>query len=106
MSTPGSGYKTTDVVLAEAAHDVEGTKLDLQGIITELRSRLDALNGSWQGRGGTAFQGAIQAWQHTADRVVGAMDNFHASLTGTEATYSETEDIVASGLNRYQDGKL
>lgn len=106
MSTPGSGYKTSDQVLSEAAKDVLTTKEDLQGIIKEMRSRLETLNSSWRGRGGTAFQGAINAWQNTADRVVGAMDNFHANLTGTEATYSDTEDIVSGGLNRYQDGRL
>lgn len=106
MSTPGAGYKTSAAVLAEAAKDVENTKMELQGVIKELRGRLEELNSSWRGRGGTAFQGAINAWQNTADRVVGAMDNFHANLTGTEATYSETEDIVAGGMNRYQDGRL
>ncbi|WP_067437962.1 WXG100 family type VII secretion target [Nocardioides jensenii] len=106
MSSPGAGYTTTDAVLAEAARDVTTTKNDLEIIIRDLRSRLGELNSAWRGRGGSAFQGAIEAWQRTADRVVGAMDNFHANLTGTEATYSATEDTVASGLNRYQDSRL
>ena len=32
------------------------------------------------------------------------MDNFKANLDGSEATYDESEDIVAGGLNRYQNG--
>lgn len=56
MST-GAGVKATATVLAEAASDVQGTEEELRGIIGELRGRLDTLNTTWRGRGGTAFQG-------------------------------------------------
>lgn len=104
MST-GTGVKATATVLAEAAADVRGTEHDLRGILAELRGRLDALNTTWRGRGGTAFQGAINAWQNTADRVIGHMDEFHASLVGADRTYDESEDLVTNALNRYQ-GRL
>lgn len=104
MST--GGYKATADVLTVAAKDVKTTQEELDQIITDIRTKLDHLNTAWQGRGGQAFQGAILAWQRTANRVTGAMDNFHASLTGTEQTYNETDDFVAGGLNRYENGAL
>ncbi|QIX28286.1 WXG100 family type VII secretion target [Nocardioides sp. JQ2195] len=104
MST--GGYKASADVLSAAAKDVKSTQEDLDAIITDIRNKLDVLNQTWQGRGGQAFQGAILSWQRTANRVTGALDNFHASLTGTEQTYNETDDFVAGGLNRYEDGAL
>lgn len=100
------GMKASADVLSVAAKDVKSTQEELDGIINDIRTKLDHLNTAWQGKGGQAFQGAILAWQRTANRVTGAMDNFHASLLGTEQTYDETEDHVAGGLNRYQDGAL
>lgn len=100
------GLSKSDQVLIEAAKDVGRTKEDLVGDITSLRNKLDQLQGQWEGRGGRAFTGAIQAWQNTADRVLGAMDNFKAELEGSEGTYNEAEDIVAGALNKYQDGRL
>lgn len=105
MAQTGGIKKSADVLQA-AAKDVEGTKEELDAIIIDMRNKLDHLNQAWLGRGGTAFQGAIAAWQRTANRVIGAMDNFHANLTGSDATYDESEDIVAGALNRYQDGRL
>lgn len=100
------GLSKSDQVLIEAARDVGRTKEDLVGDINNLRTKLLNLQGQWEGRGGSAFQGAIQAWQNTADRVLGAMDNFKAELEGSEGTYNESEDIVAGALNKYQDGRL
>ncbi len=100
------GLSKSDQVLIEAANDVGRTKEDLEGDIRQLRTKLENLQGQWEGRGGRAFQGAIVAWQNTADRVLGAMDNFKAELQGSEGTYNEAEDIVAGGLNKYQDGAL
>ena len=105
MSGTG-GLSKSDQVLLEAAQDVARTKDDLVGDIANLRGKLQNLQGQWEGRGGAAFQGAINAWQNTADRVLGAMDNFKAELEGTEGTYNEAEDIVANTLNKYQDGRL
>lgn len=99
-----SGMKKTDQVIHAASQDVATTKEELMGRIKTLRGRLEALNGQWEGRGQIAFQGAIESWQNTADRVIGAMDNFKTNLDGSEATYDESEDTVASGLNRYQNG--
>jgi len=99
-----SGVKKTDQVLHAASQDVATTKEELMGRIKTLRGRLEALNGQWEGRGQVAFQGAIESWQNTADRVIGAMDSFKANLDGSESTYDESEDIVAGGLNRYQNG--
>lgn len=98
------GISKSDNVIVEAASDVAATRQELIGRIGALRARLESLNGAWQGRGQLAFQGAITAWQGTADRVVGALDDFGAQLHGSEATYDESEDVVASALNRYQSG--
>jgi len=97
-----SGISKTDQVVLDAASDVASTKSDLQSSATILRSRLEALHGQWEGRGHVAFQGAINAWQNTADRVLNALDTFEAELRASDATYDESDDHVAVALNRYQ----
>lgn len=98
--------EVTQGTLTTLAGNVRTTQTDIEGKIGQLRGQLSNLETQWIGQGGTAFTGVIQAWERTARRVTGAMENFEANLKGSEATYNESEDIVAGGLNKYQDGRL
>lgn len=101
MGNPGSGYKVAEAVITEAAQDIITTRDDLQGEISSMRTRLESLNGQWQGSGGNAFRGAITAWEGTAKRVMDAMEVFHQNLTSSKNTYTSTEDAVSQRLNKY-----
>lgn len=96
-----SGISKTDQVILVAADDVASTKADLQSTVAALRNKLEGLTGQWEGRGHLAFQGVIQAWQSTADRVLTALDTFDAELRSSEAAYDDSDDHVATTLNRY-----
>lgn len=87
-----------------AARDVAATREVLVARTGQMHQRLQQLGGQWAGRGELAFQGAIQAWQRTADRVVAALDGFHEQLTSADATYEQTETGVEQRLNRYAAG--
>jgi WXG100 family type VII secretion target len=99
--TNTAGLSKTDDVLVAAAADVSRTRADLHGDLTGLRTRLEQLSGQWEGQGERAFRGAIEAWQHSADQVVGALDSFELQLRASEGTYSEVDGGVAASLNRY-----
>lgn len=103
MGNSGSGYKVADAVVTEAAKDIATTRDDLQGDIDNLRTRLESLNGQWEGSGGNAFRGAIRAWENTARRVMEAMTTFEQNLMGSESTYTNTEDAVTQRLNKYNN---
>lgn len=96
-----AGLSKTDDVLVAAAADVARTRADLGGDLSNLRGRLEQLSGQWEGQGERAFRGAIEAWQRSADQVIGALDGFEAQLRATEGTYAEADGGVASALNRY-----
>ncbi|MDT0200501.1 WXG100 family type VII secretion target [Nocardioides sp. AE5] len=101
MATSGSGHAVADAVLTEAARDITTTKQEIDSEITALRHQLEELNSAWLGLGGAAFRRAIVHWEGTAAGVISAMDTFHDSLVSSEATYHETEDVVAARLNKY-----
>lgn len=93
-----------DGEVARAAGDVAATRQALTGRISELHHRLEDVGGQWQGRGQIAFEGAIEAWRRTAERVIGALDDLHEQLTGAQATYDDTESVVEQRLDRYAAG--
>lgn len=95
-----AGLSKTDDVLVAAAADVARTRADLTGDLSGLRTRLEQLSGQWEGQGERAFRGAIEAWQRSADQVIGALDGFESQLRATEGTYAETDGGVAAALNR------
>ena len=99
MST--AGLSKTDDVLLVAAGDVGRTRAQLTGDLAALRARLEQLAGQWEGRGHRAFRDAIDAWQHTADRVIGALDGFESQLRASDDTYVSTDDQVSGALGRY-----
>jgi WXG100 family type VII secretion target len=99
MST--AGLSKTDDVLLVAAGDVGVTRAQLTGDLTALRARLEQLARRWEGRGHRAFQDAIDAWQQTADRVIGALDGFEAQLRASDDTYLSADDQVSGALSRY-----
>lgn len=93
-----------DQVLLDSAKDLGTTWEDLNGDVKNMRNQLMNLQAQWIGRGGTAFQGAINAWQTHADKVLRTMQDFKEQLIQTEDTYTVTEERVENVFNKYAGG--
>ncbi|MDN5893591.1 MAG: WXG100 family type VII secretion target [Nocardioides sp.] len=98
------GIKKSAEVLVESAKELDRTYVDVTTRITKMRGQLDSLQTQWVGRGGVAFQGTINRWQTSADKVKESLEEFGQQLRDVEASYGSTEDVVEKAFNKYEGG--
>lgn len=78
--------------LSRAAGLVSDAKADFTTISGRLTDQIAAVQGRWGGQGATAFFALHQAWIEKQQIIVGALDEFSASLTTTEKDNVSTDD--------------
>lgn len=86
--------------LSTAAGMVRSAKGDFDKLAASLESEILAQRGKWQGAGGTAFFTLHQAWTEKQRTIVGALNQFEASLTSTERDNVNTDDTQSSSYHR------
>jgi WXG100 family type VII secretion target len=88
--------------LNKAAQLVSGAKQDFDRLSGELEGQIGDLRGKWAGAGGQAFFVLHQAWTEKQKVVVSALNEFEASLVGTEKDVSSTDDTQAVNFTNFQ----
>lgn len=84
--------------LSQAAHKVSDARNDFTTYSKSMTDRLSALQSGWGGRGASAFFVLQQTWTEKQATIVGALDDFSASLTDTERVNTSTDDEQHSNL--------
>lgn len=88
--------------LNRAAQLVAGAKQDFDRLSGELEGQIAGLQGKWAGQGGQAFFALHRAWTEKQRIIVGALNEFEASLVGTEKDVRTTDDTQAGNFTNYQ----
>lgn len=88
--------------LNRAAQLVAGAKQDFDRLSGELEGQIAGLQGKWAGQGGQAFFALHRAWTEKQRIIVGALNEFEASLVGTEKDVRTTDDTQAGNFTTYQ----
>ena len=86
--------------LTKAAGLVSDAKADFDRLSMKLDGQIQGLQGKWAGAGGTAFFTLHQAWTEKQKVIVGALNEFEASLTSTEKDNISTDDAQMANYNR------
>lgn len=86
--------------LTKAAGLVAEAKQDFDRLSGKLDGQIAGLHGKWAGAGGQAFFALHQAWTEKQKVIVSALNEFEASLVGTEKDTMRTDDTQASNYNR------
>jgi WXG100 family type VII secretion target len=86
--------------LTKAAGLVADAKADFDRLALKLDGQIQGLQGKWAGAGGTAFFSLHQAWTEKQKIIVGALNEFEASLTSTEKDNISTDDAQMANYNR------
>ena len=86
--------------LTKAAGLVSDAKADFDRLSLKLDGQIQGLQGKWAGAGGTAFFTLHQAWTEKQKVIVGALNEFEASLTSTEKDNISTDDAQSANYNR------
>ena len=89
--------------LSKAAQLVSGAKQDFDRLSGDLDGQIAGLRGKWAGAGGQAFFVLHQAWTEKQKVIVSALNEFEASLIGTEKDATSTDDSQASNFNNFQN---
>lgn len=89
--------------LSKAAQLVSGAKQDFDRLSGELEGQIAGLQGKWAGAGGQAFFTLHRAWSEKQKVIVSALNEFEASLVGTEKDTTSTDDTQASNFNNFQN---
>ena len=88
--------------LQKAAQLVSGAKQDFDRMSGELEGQIAGLRGQWAGSGGQAFFVLHQAWTEKQKVVVSALNEFEASLVGTQRDVTNTDDTQAGNFTNFQ----
>ncbi len=98
QNTPEMGQG--EGTLSRAAGLVADAKVDFDRISTKLDGQINGLRGRWQGAGGQAFFTLHQAWTEKQKVIVQALNEFEASLTGTERDNTSTDEAQSANYSR------
>lgn len=89
--------------LNKAAQLVSGAKQDFDRMSGDLEGRIADLKGKWAGAGGQAFFVLHQAWTEKQKVITSALNEFEASLIGTERDAMSTDDTQAGNFTNFQN---
>ena len=89
--------------LVEGAQLVSGAKQDFDRMSGDLEDRIADLKGKWAGAGGQAFFVLHQAWTEKQKVITSALNEFEASLIGTERDAMSTDDTQAGNFTNFQN---
>ena len=76
---------------------------DFHKLSGELDGQINDLKGKWAGAGGQAFFILHQAWTDKQKMVVEALNEFEASLRGTEKDATNVDDTQAVNYANFQN---
>jgi len=86
--------------LTRAAGLVADAKADFDRLSGKLEGQIQGLQGKWAGQGGQAFFALHQAWTEKQQVIVGALNEFEASLTSTEKDNISTDEAQSANYHR------
>lgn len=89
--------------LTKAAGMVSTARQDFHKLSGELEGQIADLKGKWAGAGGQAFFILHQAWSDKQKLVVNALDDFEASLRGTEKDATSVDDTQAANFANFSN---
>lgn len=89
--------------LTKAAGMVSTARQDFHRLSGELDGQINDLKGKWAGAGGQAFFILHQAWTDKQKLVVEALNEFEASLRGTEKDATTVDDTQAVNYANFQN---
>jgi len=86
--------------LSRASALVAEARVDFDRLARDLDGRIAGLQGRWVGAGGAAFFQLHRTWTEKQQVIVSALDDFEASLLGTERDNRSTDEAQMSSYRR------
>jgi WXG100 family type VII secretion target len=88
--------QTDSGLMEQTARNFEAANADLQGTLTNLKNKVEALQAAWVGRGAASFQGTMATWSKD-QALINRLLAETASLIRTAGRgYASTDDNTAN----------
>ena len=85
--------------LTTAANRVSTGRGEITSKLTELKSAIDNLGGSWQGGASSAYNQLYQQWNTSANSLFESLEGIANMLKQAATTYEQTEMNLKSGFS-------
>jgi WXG100 family type VII secretion target len=86
--------------MATAAQQVDAAVSAIRGMQSNMSSYSAQLQSGWKGNAATAFASTYEAFSADFTKVLNALQTIEENLVSTRGTYSNTEDVNTSSVNR------
>jgi WXG100 family type VII secretion target len=94
-----AGFGTGSEELLTAGRDIVSTGEEIDGILKNLNSIIDAIGNTWQGAAKDAFATLNQRFDEDAIKLNSALKEIAEQVTGTATTYLQSQEEQASAIS-------
>jgi ESAT-6 family protein len=98
--TTGGSFETQLPTMEQASQHVYDVNQQIQSQLSNLRSRLQPLAGSWQGQAATSFHQLMERWDNDARTLNQALQSIGDGLKQSHQTYQAQEATNAQDISR------
>jgi WXG100 family type VII secretion target len=91
--------KVTSEDLQTLSSQVMGGSNSIQEQLSQLKSQVNSIEGSWQGSASAQFQDLYAEWDRSAAGLKDALDGISTLLGHASTSYQGTENAVASSFH-------
>ena len=95
----GSQYTAEIDTMAHAAGSTRDVNAQVKAILAQLRSRVDAVSGFWEGDAKRAFEGLMEVWDARAVQLGQALDGIAEAMDGSRVTYTHREEDTSQAMS-------
>jgi early secretory antigenic target protein ESAT-6 len=95
-----SRFEVDSAQVATASAAVAGSAAQIGTEVDRMMRHLLDLQGSWRGQAATSFQGVVEEWRSTQERIRNALEEIQRALATAGQQYAEVEDAAARMFSR------
>ncbi len=90
-----SRFEVDSAQVGTASTAVRGSVATISAEVDRMMKNLLDLQGSWKGQAASQFQGVVEDWRATQDRVKTSLEHISTALAHAATTYAEAEQANA-----------
>lgn len=95
-----SRFEVDSAQVAQASTAIAGSATQIGSEVDRMMRHLLELQGSWHGQAATSFQGVVEEWRATQERVRHTLEEIQRALALAGQQYADVEDAAARMFGR------
>ncbi len=96
------GIKITSQVVRDAAAKINKLNMEMDNALSDIKSKMNALESTWQSDAGNEIRSAMNALQPRFNEYKEVVDSYVTFLNTTAQRYEETEQTVQNNASAFK----